>query len=210
MPCALTTRPTTRSMDRYWSVSTTSTRMPRPPMPATKRAQRSRGAAASADHLAEVLRVHMHLDGAATADSSPCRHGRRRGCPRCRGPDARRRRRRPSSRFVGLLGGSGRVGGLQRRARTRPLTGAASAFSAVSASALAAFLAGAFFFLAVVASVLGPPSASASAALNRSSLLVLGSLTFRVPSAPGRPLNFCQSPVIFSSAGRVRSAGRRR
>jgi len=50
---------------------------------------------------------------------------------------------------------------------------------------LAAFLAGAFFFLAVVASVLGPPSASASAALNRSSLLGLGSLTFSVPSVPG-------------------------
>src|SRR4051812_34422990 len=66
--------------------------------------------------------------------------------------------------------------------------------------ALAAFLAGAFFFLAVVASVLGPPSASASAALNKSSLLGLGSLTLSVPSVPGRPLNFCQSPVIFSSA----------
>ena len=30
-------------------------------------------------------------------------------------------------------------------------------------------------------------------------MLGLGSLTFSVPSAPGRPLNFCQSPVIFSS-----------
>ena len=28
----------------------------------------------------------------------------------------------------------------------------------------------------------------------------LGSLTFSVPSAPGSPLNFCQSPVIFSRA----------
>ena len=62
----------------------------------------------------------------------------------------------------------------------------------------AAFLAGAFFF-GVVASVPGPPSASASAALNSSSLLGFGRATFRVPSTPGRPLNFCQSPVILSS-----------
>src|ERR1700754_2757814 len=73
----------------------------------------------------------------------------------------------------------------------------ATASAGASASAVsAAFLAGAFFFLAVVASVLGPPSAWASAALNRSSLLGLGSLPLRVASAPGRPLNFCQSPVI--------------
>jgi hypothetical protein len=30
-------------------------------------------------------------------------------------------------------------------------------------------------------------------------LLGPGSLIFSVPSAPGRPLNFCQSPVIFNS-----------
>ena len=29
---------------------------------------------------------------------------------------------------------------------------------------------------------------------------VLGSLTFRVPSVPGSPLYFCQSPVILSRA----------
>src|SRR5689334_4935025 len=79
------------------------------------------------------------------------------------------------------------------------LTGATSASAGASASAFSTFLAGAFFFLGVVASVLGPPSASASAALNRSSLDGLGSLTFSVPSVPGSPLNFCQSPVIFSS-----------
>ena len=69
----------------------------------------------------------------------------------------------------------------------------------LSAAFSAAFLAGAFFFLACVASPDGAPSAAASAALKRSSLDGLGSLTFSVPSAPGRPLNFCQSPVIFSS-----------
>src|SRR6478752_2321521 len=90
------------------------------------------------------------------------------------------------------------------------LAGAASAWTSVaavssgfsatlSAAFSAAFLAGAFFFLACVASPDGAPSAAASAALKRSSLDGLGSLTFSVPSAPGRPLNFCQSPVIFSS-----------
>ena len=33
-----------------------------------------------------------------------------------------------------------------------------------------------------------------------SSLSRLGSATLRVPSWPGRPLNFCQSPVTFRSA----------
>src|SRR6187200_638932 len=79
--------------------------------------------------------------------------------------------------------------------------GAASELSAGAASAVSvvsAFLAGAFFFFNVVASPVEAPSASARAALNRSSLDGLGSLTRSVPSAPGRPLNFCQSPVIFS------------
>src|SRR5689334_12991841 len=79
------------------------------------------------------------------------------------------------------------------------LTGATSASAAPLSAACSVFFAGAFFFFGVVASVAGPPSAWASAALNRSSLEGLGSLTLSVPSAPGRPLNFCQSPVIFSS-----------
>src|SRR6202034_3446648 len=49
---------------------------------------------------------------------------------------------------------------------------ASSAFSAVSAAA--AFFAGAFFFFGVAASVSGPPSAAARAALNNSSLVGLG------------------------------------
>jgi hypothetical protein len=60
-------------------------------------------------------------------------------------------------------------------------------------------LAGAFFFFSWTASPDGAPSAEARAALNSSSLVGLGSATFSVPSAPGRPLNFCQSPVILSS-----------
>ena len=42
--------------------------------------------------------------------------------------------------------------------------------------------------------------ASLSASLKISALSRLGSLTFSVPSVPGRPLNVCQSPVILSSA----------
>src|SRR5439155_26910489 len=40
---------------------------------------------------------------------------------------------------------------------------------------------------------------SATAAANASFLSGLGPAVFRVPSAPGRPLNFCQSPVISRS-----------
>src|SRR5262249_14898298 len=80
------------------------------------------------------------------------------------------------------------------------LASAAALLPALSAdsAALAAFFAGAFFF-GFAASVAGAPSAAANAALNSSSLLGLAGVTFRRPSAPGSPLNFCQSPVIFSS-----------
>ena len=44
------------------------------------------------------------------------------------------------------------------------------------------------------------PPASLSASLKISALSRLGSLTFSVPSAPGSPLNFCQSPVILRIA----------
>src|SRR5215472_15823906 len=86
-----------------------------------------------------------------------------------------------------------------------PLSAGASDFSASSLAsaaasppassadltALAALLAGAFFF-GFTASVVGAPSAAANAALNSSNLVGLGGATFSRPSAPGRPLNFCQ------------------
>ncbi len=49
----------------------------------------------------------------------------------------------------------------------------------------------------VTASAFGSLAASLSASLKISSLSRLGSLTLSVPSVPGRPLNLCQSPVIF-------------
>jgi hypothetical protein len=44
------------------------------------------------------------------------------------------------------------------------------------------------------------PPAAATAASYRSFLLCFSSATLSVPSVPGRPLNFCQSPVTLSSA----------
>jgi hypothetical protein len=66
----------------------------------------------------------------------------------------------------------------------------------LAASSFSAFLA---VFL-VTAAPLGSFAASLSASLNTSSLSRFGSATFRVPSAPGSPLNFCQSPVILRIA----------
>ena len=66
MPCALTTRPTTRSMDPLL-VGVHHVDADAPAADAgDERAQRSRGAAAAADDLAEVFGVHVHLHGAAT------------------------------------------------------------------------------------------------------------------------------------------------
>src|SRR5699024_2561226 len=76
----------------------------------------------------------------------------------------------------------------------------AASAAAISAAALASFSSLAFARFAVTASTDGPLLASDNAALNRSSLEGFSSATFKVPSAPGRPLAFCQSPVIFSSA----------
>ena len=78
---------------------------------------------------------------------------------------------------------------------TGSTTGASSATGVSS-------LAGAFFAAAflVTASVAGSWLESLRASLNRSALDFLGSATFSVPSVPGRPLNFCQSPVTFSRA----------
>src|SRR5665647_1864313 len=71
-----------------------------------------------------------------------------------------------------------------------------SAFSAFSTlgSALSALL-----LRAVVAPDLGSDIAALAATSNSAFLSAFGSATRRVPSVPGRPLYFCQSPVIFNS-----------
>ena len=56
------------------------------------------------------------------------------------------------------------------------------------------------FFLVVVAEPFDSADTSLRASLKMSSLERLGSLTFRVPSVPGRPLKVCQSPVTLRIA----------
>src|SRR4051794_11457345 len=207
-PWALTTRPTTRSMCPLL-VGVHHVDADAPTADAgNQSAQRGRGSTTTADDLAEIVGVHVHLDGAAAAAGHHV------------DPDIVGVVHDPANQVLDGVDDDRAHGGGQLS--VAPATVASTPSAAASDSSLApdgsavasastaaraassptssaVFLAGAFFFLGVVASVLGPPWASASAALNRSSLLGLGSLTFRVPSAPGKPLNFCQSPVIFSS-----------
>src|SRR6185436_15249546 len=81
---------------------------------------------------------------------------------------------------------------------TSALSALGSALSALG-SALSA-LGSAFFFFAVVAPSLDSAMADLEATSKSAALSAFGSATRRVPSVPGRPLCFCQSPVIFSSA----------
>src|SRR5664280_1896590 len=75
-----------------------------------------------------------------------------------------------------------------------------SALSALG-SALSAFSAfGSAFFRFVVAPSLGSDMPDLVAASYSAVLSGFGSARRRVPSVPGRPLNVCQSPVIFRSA----------
>src|SRR5664280_434707 len=80
------------------------------------------------------------------------------------------------------------------------LSALGSALSALG-SALSAFSAfGSALFRFVVAPSLGSDMADLVAASYSAVLSGFGSARRRVPSVPGRPLNVCQSPVIFSSA----------
>src|SRR5882757_8624389 len=152
-------------------------------------AQGSGGATAAADDLAEVLGVNVHLDSASAAV------GHHVDANVVGVVDY------PAHQVLdGVDDDSAHSATASAGAASAVSAGASAVPAGASAAASSAFLAGAFFFLAVVASPDGALSAAASAALNRSSLLVLGSATLSVPSVPGRPLNFCQSPVIFSRA----------
>ncbi len=72
--------------------------------------------------------------------------------------------------------------------------------AACSTGAAAVFLAA--FLRGVVAPslALAAPAASLAAVSKIAFLSAFGSATRSVPSWPGRPLNFCQSPVIFRMA----------
>ena len=76
----------------------------------------------------------------------------------------------------------------------------AAGASAGAASAAGSSVFFSAFFRVVVAAPLGSAAASLRASLKMSSLERLGSLTFRVPSVPGRPLKVCQSPVTLRIA----------
>src|SRR5206468_2115616 len=105
-------------------------------------AQGGRGAPAPADHLAEIVGVHMHLERAATA------------CGQQLEPDLVRVVDDPAHQVLE---------GVSQKAH--------SAFSpSVSVSALASAFFEPDFFFGVVASVTGSSPAAASAALNRSCL----------------------------------------
>src|SRR6185437_15464683 len=160
-----------------------------------QRAQCGRGAATTADDLPEIVGVYVHLDGAAATTghhvdpdivgvvhdpADQVLDGVNDGRAHGRGQlsvDSADSACSAASTGASASAGASASTGASASAGASPSAGASA--SAVSA----AFLAGAFFFLAVVASVLGPPSAWASAALNRSSLLGVGSLTFSVPCA---------------------------
>src|ERR1700730_12795983 len=166
--------------------------------PGEQRAQRGRGAHAATHLLAEVVGMHMHLHRAPT----PTGHHV--------DPDIVGIVDDPADQMLDSVdhdrahAGQPSVGASAAGCSAASAAGSSAALVSVAASgdssatALAAFLAGAFFF-GLAASVVGAPSASASAALNSSSLVGLAGADFRRPSAPGIPLNFCQSPVIFNS-----------
>src|SRR5690349_14608373 len=173
-PCALATRPTTRSIRALLVGVHHVDADAAAPAACDQRAQRGCGATAAADDLAEVVRVHVHLDGAtATAghhvDPDIVRIVHDAADQVLHGVNDDRAHGR-GQLSVFSVAPSTVASAPSAAGSDSSLTGATSASAEASASAFSAFLAGAFFFLGVVASVLGPPSASASAALNRSSL----------------------------------------
>src|SRR5690606_33555758 len=171
-PCDLATRPTTSSIGRFSRllVGVDDVDADTPAADARHQgAQRGRGAAATADHLAEVVGVHVHLDG-PPAPAGDQLDADVTGV----GDDAAHQ----------VLDGIGDDGAHYSAASASVASAAASSFLA--------------FFFGVTASATGSFSAAASAALNSSSLDGFAGLVLRVPSVPGRPLNFCQSPVISS------------
>src|SRR4051812_4549176 len=167
-------------------------------------AQGGGGASTSSDDLAKVVRVHPHLeDGSATKlfvldhhvvgvpDDTPNQVLERFGEHGAQAPVSSR----SLSRLV--CSASTVLTSIASASSVAP-SGVSAPGVSFWAGASAAFLVAAR--LLVTASTCGSLPAALSASLKISALSRLGSLTFRVPSAPGRPLNLCQSPVTLSSA----------
>src|ERR1035437_8038618 len=90
---------------------------------------------------------------------------------------------------------------LQRLVEHDQTSGLATSDASTAVSSSAAFsVFGSAFFRFVVAPSLGSDIADLVAASYSAVLSGFGSARRRVPSVPGRPLNVCQSPVIFRSA----------
>src|SRR6476661_358273 len=145
-------------------------------------AEGGRRTATATDHLAEVRRVHAHLEDRPAAQLLVA-HG-----------DVVGVLHDPADQVLECLG--------EHRDQASPCSAdfsSAAAGASVSAGfsasgAVAVFLAAAFL---VTASPLGSLAESLRASLKISCLSRLGSLVRSVPSVPGSPLNFCQSPVTL-------------
>src|SRR5690606_29846518 len=156
--------------------------------PAHHRAQRGGGTATTADDLAEIVRVDVHLERAAAPRGDQLH------------PDVIRVVDDAPHQVLERIGEEAHS---LSALPSSPDSAFASSFLDSLALASLPFLPSALsffadFFLPSVASASGRPPASSRALANSSSLDGFGSATFSLPSAPGRPLNFCQSPVIRS------------
>src|SRR5688572_22700588 len=178
-------------------------------------------AAVAPDHLAEVVGVHAHLEDRPAAqllvadrdvvgvvhdstDQVLQRVGEHAAQDSALSDDSVSAVSAASAAPSGVSSAGTGAGASSAGASGASAAGVSAGASAAGASAAgdsSAFFSA--FLRAVVAPALGSLAASLRASLKISSLSRLGSLTFRVPSVPGRPLNFCQSPVIlriFSTA----------
>src|SRR5690606_31174278 len=176
-PCGRTAIPTRYSAPEPLPVGVDDIHANAPPTDAADDgAQGGGGTAAAADHLAEVVGVDPDLEGAAAAGGDELH-----------------------LHVVRV------VDDAPDEVLESVRQDAHDSEEASEASA-SPFARRSLFFLGVVASVVGSSFAAASAAWKRASLSTFSGCGLRLPSAPGRPLNFCQSPVI-SSRWRTGSVG---
>src|SRR5882757_1524597 len=170
-------------------------------------AQRGGGAAGPADHLAQVVGVHADLEHLAVALVA---------FPH---PDLIRVLDDPAHQVLECLFqhaqlsvsvAAGSAGADSSAGATVSATAAASAATSAGTAASAGASAGTAASAGASAGTAASAGAAAAAGASGASRPVAtnstppwrtrGSATRSVPSAPGRPLNFCQSPVTLSSA----------
>src|SRR5690606_3928962 len=150
--------------------------------------QRASGAATAADHPAEVVGVDLDLKQLTATQAAGLHLDVVRVVHDA--ADQVLERVGEHQAFSSLAGSS--AAGASAAASS-----AAGASAAGSSAGAAAAASSAAFFSAALALTF---SAASDAALTASAAAVDSPLTRSVPSAPGRPLNFCQSPVTLRSA----------